>query len=226
MVKRRCTMNGLHFLAPMLAYPVFYRCAARTQLRIPQRVRAAHNLLMACGSLLAFCASLHHLQGRASSAYDFMCSEPNDAPMLVRAWYWSKVYEWVDTLLLISRNMPVSHLHFNHHMTTASVVASNVLFHRTRSSVFDVGLCLNSFVHVFMYAYYFRPVLALKKLITKLQIAQHAWILGTLVMTSLIKLRGDECHVHPFAICTSAVAFCMYMCQFVNFYSCTYRKSA
>lgn len=92
--------------------------------------------------------------------------------------YISKYYELVDTLLLMLRRKRIIFLHAVHHAFIPLVM---VLLFDGRVSVSLVGLtCLNSLVHVVMYAYFLlsalhlQPTIGWKRQITRLQIVQFS----------------------------------------------------
>ena len=117
-----------------------------------------------------------------------------------------------------------SSLHYNHHMTTATVVASHLVGRDRRTSIFDFATVVNAIVHTLMYAYYWSPsrLRVLKRLLTRLQITQHAAVLASILYTSAVLAYGDECDVAPFANALSLAMYFMYLVQFVAFYVRTY----
>lgn len=96
--------------------------------------------------------------------------------------YISKPTEYVDTLFFLLRGnlRQVSFLHTSHHAVMPVIMASAVLLHPGGNSAFGPGL--NSFVHTFMYLYYFVTGLGLslpqglKKTITIIQLVQFGLI--------------------------------------------------
>jgi hypothetical protein len=78
----------------------------------------------------------------------------------------SKLWEWVDTYLLILYKKPVITLHWFHHMTTFTMAA---LTHN-----FPVGgfAWINCFIHTVMYLHYYRPVRWARPFITSGQLIQ------------------------------------------------------
>ena len=109
-------------------------------------------------------------------------------------------------------------------MTTATVVASHLVGRDRRTSIFDFATVVNAIVHTLMYAYYWSPsrLRVLKRLLTRLQITQHAAVLASILYTSAVLAYGDECDVAPFANALSLAMYFMYLVQFVAFYVRTY----
>ncbi|KAG8389936.1 hypothetical protein BUALT_Bualt01G0030700 [Buddleja alternifolia] len=97
--------------------------------------------------------------------------------------YFSKILEFVDTLLILlsgSRSRRLSFLHVYHH---AVVVVMCYMWLTESQSLLTVGLVTNSAVHVLMYAYYLLAALGFrppwKRAVTDCQITQ--FLIGYLV---------------------------------------------
>ena len=115
--------------------------------------RDLHNLISAIGSFVATIAVLMQLSQRPLTAHGLLCQPAEPAPVMVAAWYLSKMYEWVDTVMLIAAGKQLSSLHYNHHLTTATVVASHIVGRGgggARTSIFDIPMLLNGGVHTIM----------------------------------------------------------------------------
>ncbi|KAK6130984.1 hypothetical protein DH2020_035275 [Rehmannia glutinosa] len=111
--------------------------------------------------------------------------------------YFSKILEFVDTLLILlseSRSRRLSFLHVYHH---AVVVVMCYMWLATAQTLFPVGLVTNASVHVLMYAYYllaalgFRPTW--KRVVTDCQITQ--FLFGYLISGLMLYLHftGPGC---------------------------------
>mmetsp|Transcript_62587 Transcript_62587/g.104171 ORF Transcript_62587/g.104171 Transcript_62587/m.104171 type:complete len:233 (+) Transcript_62587:26-724(+) len=184
--------------------------------------RTAHNITLALYSAVVAVASLRALADRPISVHGMLCVPASPAPTLVASWYASKFFEWFDSLLLIAGRKSLSALHYNHHMSTATVVAAHIVGRERRTSIFDVPMLLNSVVHTLMYTYYCKPanLKPIKRLITKLQIMQHFLVLLAILYTSTIYLSGSAaCDISMFANGLSLILYSMYLVQFVLFYS-------
>uniref|UniRef100_A0A7S0P4M0 Elongation of fatty acids protein n=1 Tax=Calcidiscus leptoporus TaxID=127549 RepID=A0A7S0P4M0_9EUKA len=197
---------------------------------VAQRVlalRTAHNVLLSLYSAIAAAAAIHSLALRPFSVHGLLCEPAEPAPLLVTTWYFSKFVEWFDSSLLLAAGKPLSSLHYNHHLTTATVVASHFVGRAVRTSIFDIPLLLNAAVHTLMYAYYWRPALLrpVKRLITRLQITQHMSVLLSILYTTATRMsRAGECDISVFANVLSLGLYGMYLVQFMSFHLRNYGK--
>jgi hypothetical protein len=84
----------------------------------------------------------------------------------------SKIWEWVDTYLLVLSDKPVITLHWFHHMTTFTMAAF--------THNFPVGgfAWINCLVHTVMYAHYAAPVRWARVFITSGQLIQFVCVLS------------------------------------------------
>lgn len=198
--------------------------------------RDAHNLFSAAASFVAALAAAAMCYRRLVAAggkgvmYALLCAPaPPAPPGYCWLWFASKMYEWIDTILLLAAGKPLSSLHYNHHLTTATVVASHLVGRGgTRTSIFDVPMLLNAGVHAAMYAYYWRParLRALRQLITRVQIAQHVIVLLAIGFTEVQVARlgrgASGCDVSRLGNGVSLGLFAMYLAQFIEFYCTRY----
>jgi len=131
-----------------------------------------HNLALAMYSFIAFCGFVLHWKQYGLS---MPCTVPSQKLpyWLTTSWYWSKIWEWGDTFLLISRRKEISNLHFYHHMFTASIVGLQTYGRVLHTPLYEIASIMNSFVHLFMYLYYAYPIFSMRKYITRIQILQH-----------------------------------------------------
>jgi hypothetical protein len=175
-------------------------------------------------------AALWHLADRPLTAFGQLCIPARPAPIMVWAWYLSKFYEWFDSSLLLAQGKTLSSLHYNHHASTATVVAAHFVGRTSRTAIFDVPLLLNAAVHALMYAYYYDPksFKPIKRWLTRGQIAQHVIVLLSIVYTSSLAYRGTPCDISLAANGLSLFLYTMYLVQFVVFYVRSYlsRKPA
>jgi len=219
--------------APPLVYVIFVKACRAALSHSPRlksavlEARNAHNIVAAVGSFAFTAASVYALaQVPRLSPYGTLCTPRAPAPVMVATWYASKLYEWVDSILLLASGKELSSLHYNHHMTTATVVAAHFVGRTVRTSIFDVPLFLNAFVHTLMYSYYHNPLRLrpIKRWLTRMQIVQHVTVLAAIVYTSGTVALGGECDVSPLGNGLSLVLYAMYLLQFLSFYVVAYAR--
>lgn len=189
------------------------------------KFRTLHNAAMALFSLVMTVLAVRQLSFRAFTPHGQLCQAAAEhAPIMVYAWYVSKFGEWIDSTMLLAQGKPLSALHWNHHATTATVVASHFVGRARRRSIFDVPLLLNAAVHTLMYAYYAAPkrLRPLRQFITSAQIVQHCTVLVSILFTSGTRLMGGECDVSDAANALSFGLYAMYLTQFLIFYVKSY----
>lgn len=227
----------------LLVPPVVYTCAfvpvckyvldhSKRATMIVHKMRHTHNVVMAVFSLYMTVLAVVELAQRPLTPHGLLCEPARPAPKMVSAWYYSKLLEWVDSALLLAQSKPLGSLHYNHHATTATVVASHFVGRSTsplnrfdsRTSIFDVPLLLNAAVHTLMYSYYAAPqtLRPLRKLITSSQIMQHMTVLVSILYTSGTLYAGGQCDISPAANALSLGLYGMYLTQFLFFYARTY----
>lgn len=143
-----------------------------------------HNFILAVGSLVMFLAMAYHLspnffnKGAASVLCD--ADGENFVKGPVNWWfyvfYFSKIYEFLDTIILVLRKKPLIFLHVYHHCITLMLVWSTLQEH---NPVAWADITANCFVHIVMYFYYFLCEFGIhpwwKKYITNIQIVQFCW---------------------------------------------------
>ena len=166
-------------------------------------VQAAHNLVLCVGSLAMALGTLLEVYRRASSDAEgarwLFCERASTAPTGA-LWFWSyvyylsKYYELLDTFLpMIIKGRPPNHfgLHVFHHACVLVMAWGYVEY---RQTLCFGGLVANTFVHVWMYYYYFRAALKLetpwKAWVTRLQILQFS-VSFLLLMVTLSGRYGD-----------------------------------
>lgn len=159
------------FFLPPVAYVAFVHAVQTAHVRVPRSMHAAHNGALALYSAVVCAAVLAHW--RATEAPSVCGAAPPLPPWIVRTWYWSKVWEWGDTALLVARGKRLSRLHLVHHAFTAPLVALQTWRRPTPPPLYAVGTFLNALVHAVMYAYFARPHPRLRPWVTRLQVAQH-----------------------------------------------------
>ncbi|PIN15241.1 Fatty acyl-CoA elongase/Polyunsaturated fatty acid specific elongation enzyme [Handroanthus impetiginosus] len=141
--------------------------------------------------------------------------------------YFSKILEFGDTLLILlsrSRSRRLSFLHVYHH---AMVLVMCYLWLAAPQTLFPVGLVTNSAVHVLMYSYYLLAALGFrprwKKLVTDCQITQ--FLFGHLISGLMLYLHftGSGCSgLGAWGFSTLFMASLLIL--FINFHIKNYAK--
>lgn len=189
-------------VAPPVAFAAFasqlstHSHSLRASRALRDRLPPVHNLCLSLYSLaVGVAVTAHWSRARLPSVCRPVTHHPPLAPWVVESWYWSKIWEWADTAILVARGRRVSRLHFFHHMSTASLVALQTA-HGTTTPLFEVGTALNAYVHFGMYLYYafpraLRPV---RRWITLSQIAQHGVMTACILYSVVDRFAlGGEC---------------------------------
>lgn len=149
---------------------------------------ALHNLVLLLWSAAMFVAAAHTALGVTSASGDaswLFCYSPGQRAagrlfFVSYAYYLSKYYELLDTVLRVLKGQPLTVLHVFHHAVVLVMAFSWLEY---RQSLQVVGLLTNTGVHVIMYGYYLASSLGLKpgklvkQLITSSQIVQFLFSL-------------------------------------------------
>jgi len=136
----------------------------------------------------------------------------------------SKYIELIDTVFLILRKRTVEFLHWYHHTTVLVYTWYSLVILSSPGSIFG---CVNSFVHTFMYFYFFltscgyRPTWG--KLITIIQIAQMLVGIAASTLWSYYYFVQDSCPVYANALVYFLATLTLYGSYFLLFYQ-FYRK--
>ena len=210
-----CVLPPVAFCALVAAC----RSAPARTLQPVLRVQKLHNVLMCLYSLYVYVFLLHKFKstGRLDSVHAMLCESGDGAPML---WYASKYLEWIDTLLLFAKGRQPSVLHLFHHATAPIAVAVNLFDRAQPTAGFDIGSFLNGGVHAVMYFYYYDATAYrhLRKMITTIQIIQHAIVVGSCVAA----LCMEGCHAPVERYAVSIGLYAVYLVAFLAFYARTY----
>ncbi|PWN43917.1 hypothetical protein IE81DRAFT_52273 [Ceraceosorus guamensis] len=168
----------------------------------------AHNALLAIYSAATFflmappVLDLFFQGWRAAGSEGLtlaLCSMPTNDPYLGRwayIFYLSKYYEVIDSLILYLKGKQIGHLQSYHH---AGALICMWIAVRYQSQPVWVFCVFNSFVHTFMYSYYFCSAMrwpfprALKRNLTTMQILQIAS--GTLLTNVYLLVRVQPARV-------------------------------
>jgi hypothetical protein len=142
-----------------------------------EKFRKSHNLALAFVSFIMFVVMTSVVVGggRLNSFPAMACemTPMNGIYGFINFVYLiSKLWEWVDTYILVLSNKPVITLHWFHHMTTFTMAA---LTHN-----FPVGgfAWINCLVHTVMYLHYAYPVRWARPFITAFQLIQFVVVIS------------------------------------------------
>ncbi|KAH9374248.1 hypothetical protein HPB48_005568 [Haemaphysalis longicornis] len=167
--------------------------------------------------------------------YSWICQgidvhDPNSLPIINFGWWYFvvRVLDFADTLFFLLRKK-YSHISFLHVVHHSLVVWNGWLFLTFGPDGQGIlGVCINSFIHVVMYTYYFlsafgpsvQKYLWWKRYITRMQILQFA-VFIVYVSVPLFKDCG-----YPRFLVYLAISQCFFfMVLFINFYLSTYVRT-
>lgn len=167
--------------------------------------------------------------------YSWTCQAGNvhdlsAAPLLNYLWwaYLVRVFDFLDTMFFVLRKKytHVSFLHVFHH----AMAVGNGWFFLTFGACGQpiMGLCINTFIHIIMYSYYFLSALGpavqkylwWKRYITIMQIGQFI----VFIPFMCIPLIKDCGYPNSFVVIAAAQAF-LFLMLFINFYAKTYTSA-
>ena len=180
-------MHLTHVLVPPIVYMLFVRTLFPLALvqRTVLHISTYHNIGLAAYSCFMFAYTL--FRWTFHTGVPQVCV-PITAPLprwYMDSWYMSKMWEWVDTAVLLARGKQLSRLHTYHHATTASLVALQTLWRSTSHppAIYELGTAWNAGVHAWMYAYYAFPrhMRGTRKWLTGFQCLQHLYMVYTLI---------------------------------------------
>lgn len=220
-VHDRATASGpMDGVAPAVAYALMVRVVALDpkQLRPLLSSKTTHNICMIAFSACVCARTAYEMwiDDRFESVERFVCQSYVPESPLWTVWYWSKMWEWFDTLLIVAASRPVSSLHYYHHMTTPLIVACQSWRRDglSHTPLGDVGMLLNSGVHTAMYAYYLSPktLAPYKKAITTAQVVQH----GVMLLCLGIAVFQKDCDATWIALSISILLYAFYFSEFVS----------
>ncbi|XP_065284092.2 very long chain fatty acid elongase 7-like [Dermacentor albipictus] len=158
-----------------------------------------------------------------------MTDSPANLQIVHLSWwfYMFKVFELADTVFFVLRkkNHQVSALHVVHHVTVPWNMWLNVAYGGQSHEMFI--MCLNAFVHVFMYAYYFlaalgpayRHLLWWKKYMTMMQILQFVLMLAQSI--GMVFADGNYVGLFVWTLVAHAILFFVW---FTVFYIQSYSR--
>lgn len=175
---------------------------------------------IACGGTIFLMAS----RGEFTDFNGYLCNPvPDWYRVLSILFTFSKVWEWLDTFILVWNGKSISQigfLHFFHHCTTLFLFIYTMSLPGTEK----IGLLLNGFVHTLMYYHYaFRLPRWARPLITIAQIIQL--FLGTLshhINITTCKEYTGYIEAHPFDYTIPYFFVPVYLGAFIRFFWQTY----
>ncbi|KAG9141858.1 hypothetical protein Leryth_013989 [Lithospermum erythrorhizon] len=198
-------------------------------------ISAVHNLTLSLLSLLmAIACTLSTLHQMPQHNYSWIiCFPANHTPprgpmfFWAHVFYFSKILEFSDTLLIVlsgSKSRRLSFLHVYHH---AVVVVMCYLWLTTAQTLFPVALVTNAVVHVLMYTYYFLSGLGIrpkwKRLVTDCQIVQFVFSFLVSGVMLYYHFSGDGCS-GIWGWCFNAVFNASLLALFVDFHAKNYAR--
>ncbi|XP_031126659.1 elongation of fatty acids protein 3-like [Ipomoea triloba] len=198
-----------------------------------RRITAAHNLVLCLLSLaMAVGCSLAVFHQMPNRDWRWaICFPANRTPTRGPTFFWahvfyfSKILEFIDTLLIVlsgSRSRRLSFLHVYHH---AVVVVMCYLWLSTAQTLLPVALVTNASVHVLMYAYYLLCALGhrprWKRLVTDCQIIQFVFSFLVSGLMLYYHFTGPGCS-GILGWCFNAVFNASLLALFLDFHSKNY----
>ncbi|KAJ8767926.1 hypothetical protein K2173_020866 [Erythroxylum novogranatense] len=204
-----------------------------TSPRLLRSVKVLHSLLLLSLSGLMALGCCLSVLFYAPTLYYIIClpiKTPPNGPLFFWAYvfYMSKIYEFLDTLLIILSNSKrrLTFLHVYHH---ATVVIMCYLSLHTSQSMFPAVIVTNASVHVIMYYYYMMCALgsrpSWKKRVTDCQIMQFYSSFGIIPVMFYYHLSGEGCS-GIWACCFNAVFIITLLFLFLDFRVENYASNA
>jgi hypothetical protein len=192
----------------------------------------AHNIALSAfsGLLAGYLLVIAARDGRFES-HDALHCHPTLSPEyehIIYLFYLSKLWEMLDTVLLIAAKKPVIWLHKIHHSSTLSIVGA----HYYGTVPFEiVGVFDNLLVHTFMYAYFAFPsgLRSVRWIMTVGQIAQFLHVLGYACLHALMWVTSpgmtSPCDDTGPVLLYEMFWYLVYLVLFVNFFRKQYLGS-
>ncbi|XP_065870073.1 uncharacterized protein [Euphorbia lathyris] len=193
-------------------------------------IAALHNLILLSLSLImaiGAALSIVMLSPTWDSVACFPINTKPKGPLFfwVYVFYLSKIFEFMDTLLIILGNNSKRRLTFLHMYHHSTVVVMCYIGLYTAQSMFPGVLMTNSIVHVMMYFYYFLCTLGIrprwKKFVTDCQIWQFFSSFGTMACIFYYHFTGTGCS-GILGWCFDAVYIASLLVMFLDFHSKNY----
>jgi len=203
-------------------------------------IAAIHNLILCIWSAIMFVGIVISMADIISNDgfRGYYCPSKN-TQQISRAYYWvyiyylSKFWELFDTVILVLKRRPLIFLHVYHHSVVILMVWLWLNSHLLFASI---GMMLNTFIHVFMYYFYYRTALGKvvwwKKYITVTQIIQFICSFLVSVPFAYIAIGYDsnsnfvpQCEGWNTFVFSSCINLSFLM-LFANFYSNRYTEES
>ncbi|OAY44902.1 putative elongation of fatty acids protein DDB_G0272012 [Manihot esculenta] len=199
--------------------------------RFLKNLTAIHNIvLLSLSFVMALGCSLSIILFAPN--VDYLVCFPKKTPPTGPLFFWayifylSKIFEFMDTLLIILSNSVrrLTFLHVYHHATV--VVMCYISLHSSQS-MFPCVLVTNATVHVIMYFYYFLCAVGIrpkwKKLVTDCQILQFFSSFAIIAWIFYYHFTGAGCS-GILGWCFDAVFITSLLVLFLDFHSKNYSK--
>ena len=192
-----------------------------------------HSLSMCLLSIYMFSKIVYE---RHKYQYSYACQavdysqEGYEMAKVIYVFFFSKLLEFSDTFIIILRKQDrqLSFLHCYHHISVFALwwIGANYVpgGESAKSSA------LNSFVHIWMYGYYFMKACGIrdiwwKKYLTQLQLTQFVWNMGDAVYGIYMKHSGRHtCNFPEWMIWAMIGYMVSLVALFLNFYIRAYSK--
>jgi fatty acid elongase 3 len=193
-----------------------------------------HNFVLTVGSFVmtvGIAAELYDMWGRPDAAEYAICDPLHEhSSRRVYFWYFvfylSKMYEFIDTLILCLRKKPLIFLHTYHHIITLWLCWVCL---DDRLSIQWLCTIANTTIHVFMYYFYCCQSVGMdvwwKRHLTKLQITQFiADETGNVFWSYYAAYLGRTCSGSWFGFWFGMGVIASFLGLFINFYQGAYKK--
>ncbi|CAN1812993.1 Putative elongation of fatty acids protein DDB_G0272012 [Linum perenne] len=224
------TLTVLLYLTLTFLLSRYLPSTASAPPRLLRILTALHNtILLSLSAVMAVGCSLSIVSHAPNVDY-IVCFPQGTLPkgplfFWAHVFYLSKIYEYVDTLLIIlstSMSRRLTFLHVYHHATV--VVMCYISLH-TAQSMYPAVLVTNSAVHVVMYLYYLMCSLGKrpkwKKLVTDCQIVQFYSSFGIMAWIFYYHFTGSGCS-GIWGWCFDAVFIASLLFLFLDFHANNY----
>lgn len=203
-------------------------------------VMLIHNYILSTGSLVATIAIAREIIPIGLAALpngdtltQVVC-DPNHSHSSTPLYFWyfvfylSKMYEFIDTLILILRKKPLIFLHVYHHIITLALCW---LMLDDRMAIQWLSSMANTLIHTFMYYFYACQSLGLdvwwKRYLTSAQIYQ--FIIGNVGNASWAYFRlylGLDCSGSWLGFFSGIGVIASFLILFIQFYKRSYGSSS
>ena len=187
----------VHILPPFAFACVFTVCKWH-QPHLTTFQQCAHNLTLCVFS--AFMCGYMCFHWIAFGLPKNVCAQRPMMPTWFHIlWYASKFWEWIDTIILMSRRRSILRLHAVHHAITPSLVSLQVSRNGLHAPLYEWGTMLNAAVHTVMYLYFAFPQrfnAKARRTITVLQTLQHIFMFQFILRSIYVMtVRAEPCVV-------------------------------